>query len=118
MPRHCSIKASLIAVTMLTPSAVAALGAALGMPLKAPAPPFTWTGCYAGAVAGGGFGQKDLTNSAGILAALPGTTSSRNVSGYLVGGGGGCDYQFAPSWVLGIEGVATGGRISDKTNFA
>ena len=37
---------------------------------------------------------------------------------YMVGGQFGCDYQFAPTWVVGIEGAATGGNISKTTTFA
>ena len=64
------------------------------MPLAPP--PFTWTGCYAGAQAGGGFGQKDLNDSAGIVSSISGFTSANlNISGYMLGGQIGCDYQFA-----------------------
>ena len=38
-----------------------------------------------------------------------------DISGYMVGGQIGCDYQFAPNWVVGIEGAATGGRIGGST---
>ena len=45
------------ALSLLT---VSALAADLGVPaFPAPgAPPFTWTSCYAGGQAGGGWGQK------------------------------------------------------------
>ena len=33
-----------------------------------------------------------------------------------VGGQIGCDYQFAPNWIVGIEGTATGGNIGGNTN--
>jgi opacity protein-like surface antigen len=36
----------------------------------------------------------------------------------MLGGQIGCDYQFAPTWVVGIEGAATGGNISKTTTFA
>lgn len=120
MPQELLIKAALLAGAMLPLSGVAATAADLSMPLEAPASPapFTWTGCYAGAVGGGGFGQKDVTDSAGILGAVPGATTNLGVSGFLVGGEGGCNYQFVPSWVLGIEGGAAGGRITQQTTFA
>ena len=88
-------------------------------PAPAAPPQFTWTGCYAGLSAGGGFGQKDLTDTAGVLSPLSGFTSANlDTSGYLLGGQIGCDYQFAPSWVVGIEGAAWGGDIGGKTNVA
>ncbi len=104
------------AVSLLTVSA--AFGADLAAPPIAPAPPppFTWTSCYAGGNVGGGFGQKDLNDTAGILSPNTGFTSSDlNISGYMLGGQIGCDYQFASNWVLGIEGAASGGDIGGKT---
>ena len=105
------MKATLLgsaAVSLLTVSA--AFGADLGAPPPAP-PPFTWTSCYAGGSAGGGLGQKNLTDTAGILSPDSGFTSANlDISGYMLGGQFGCDYQFATNWVLGIEGEASGGR--------
>jgi outer membrane immunogenic protein len=108
------------AASLLT---VSALAADLRIPPAQPQvviPPFTWTSCYAGVQAGGGWGKKDLTDTVGILSSLPGGFSAANldVSGYMVGGQIGCDHQFAPTWVVGIEGAATGGNISKTTNFA
>lgn len=94
---------------------IPASAADLGIPSVAPAR-LAWTGCYAGAQAGGGFGQKDLSDNAGFLASLGGPSSANlDISGYMLGGQIGCDYQFAPGWVLGIEGDATGGDISGST---
>ncbi len=98
-----------------------AFGADLAVPPVAPAPPpsFTWTSCYAGGNVGGGLGQKDLNDTAGILSPNTGVTSADlDISGYLLGGQIGCDYQFAPNWVLGIEGAASGGDIGGKTTVA
>ena len=79
-------------------------------------PLFSWTGCYAGGNVGGGWGQKDLTDSAGFLASLGGPNSANlDTSGYMLGGQIGCDYQFASGLVLGVEGGATGGDISGST---
>lgn len=105
------------AVSLFT---ISALGADLGsgVPLKAPPapPPFTWTSCYAGGHIGGGWGQKDLTDTTGALAPFTGFTSvNLSTSGYVLGGQIGCDYQFAPTWVVGIEGAASGGHIGAST---
>ena len=106
------------AASLLT---ISAFAADLGIPPAQPQvviPPFTWTSCYAGAQAGGGWGKKDLTDSVGIFSGVTGYSStSVDVTGYMVGGQFGCDYQFAPTWVVGIEGAATGGNISKTTNF-
>src|SRR5579862_8186446 len=113
------MKATLLgaaAVSLLT--ATAALGADLRMPPPAPAP-FTWTSCYAGGNAGGGFGQKNLTDTAGVLSPTTGVASSNlGISGYMFGGQIGCDFQFASNWAVGIEGAASGGDIGGNTTMA
>lgn len=101
------------AASLLTISAYAA---DLGIPSAPPQPvipPFTWTSCYAGVHAGGGWGKKDLTDSVGIFTSITNYSSvSDDVSGYQVGGQIGCDYQFASTWLVGIAGAASGGNIS------
>ena len=66
---------------------------------KAPAyvaPIYNWTGFYIGANIGGAFSSN---NSFG------GLTTGNNGNGRFLGGlQGGYDYQFAPNWVLGVEG--------------
>jgi len=116
------MKATLLGGAAASLLTVSALAADLRIPPAQPQvviPPFTWTSCYAGVQAGGGWGKKDLTDTVGILSSLQGGFSAANldVSGYMVGGQVGCDYQFAPSWVVGIEGAASGGNISKTTTF-
>jgi outer membrane immunogenic protein len=107
------------AASLLTISAFAAdLGVRSASPLPV-VPPFTWTSCYAGVHAGGGWGKKELTDTVGVFSSVTHYASaSADVSGYMLGGQIGCDYQFAPTWVVGIEGAASGGNISKTTNFA
>ncbi len=117
------MKAILLGAAALSVLTVSAFGADLGpeMQFKAPpAPrPFAWTGCYAGAQAGGGWGQKDATDTAGILSPITGFTSvNLTTSGYMLGGQIGCDYQFPSNWILGIEGAAAGGNIGGSTTVA
>jgi outer membrane immunogenic protein len=104
------------AASLLT---VSAFAADLGIPQAAPGPvipAFTWTGCYGGLQAGGGWGEKDLTDTAQALSPTSGFTSANlNISGYVIGGQIGCDYQFAPNWVVGIEGSVAGGNIGAST---
>ena len=58
-------------------------------PAYAPAPIYNWTGFYIGGHLGGAFnGDSALGNASNFL------------GGVQVGG----DYQFAPNWVVGIEG--------------
>jgi outer membrane immunogenic protein len=101
------------AASLLTVSAFAADLRIPSAPPPPVIPPFTWTGCYAGVHAGGGWGRKELTDTVGIFSSVTNYSSvSDDVSGYQVGGRIGCDYQFAPTWVVGIEGAASGGNIS------
>jgi outer membrane immunogenic protein len=115
------MKATLLAAAAFSLMTASVFAADLGVPSAEPAH-FTWSGCYAGANVGGGRGQKDLTDTTGFLAGLnggvggPGSTSA-NISGYLLGGQIGCDYQFPSDWVLGVEGYAAGGKISGNTAF-
>jgi outer membrane immunogenic protein len=86
-------------------------------PAYVPAPIYNWTGFYIGGHVGGAFEN----NSFGGFAV------SGNRSSFLGGGQIGADYQFAPNWVVGIEGnyswvdlkrTATLGTLvlNDKTN--
>ena len=103
------------ALSLLTLSAHSARISALPF-APAPRAPFSWTSCYAGGNVGGGLGQKDLTDSAGSSPRTAAFTSANlDISGYMLGGQIGCDYQFASNWVLGIEGAASGGDIGGKT---
>ena len=115
------MKATLLAAAALSLASVSALGADLEMPIKAPLvpAPFTWTGCYGGGQVGGGWGQKDLNDSVGIVSSISDFTfANLRISGYMLGGQIGCDYQFTPNWVIGVEGAATGGNIGGSTGVA
>ncbi|MGA2128718.1 MAG: outer membrane beta-barrel protein, partial [Xanthobacteraceae bacterium] len=78
---------------------------AADLPMKAPSmipavpAPFSWTGCHIGGHVGGAFSDDTGTNALG-------DSRSHNSSGFVGGGQIGCDYQFAPGWVLGVEGRA------------
>jgi outer membrane immunogenic protein len=111
------MKAIILAGAALSLLTVSASAADLGLPVKAPiSTPFTWTGCYAGANAGGGWGQKDLTDNTGFLQAEGGPASANlDIDGYMLGGQLGCDYQFPSNLVLGVEGYAAGGKIGGST---
>ena len=108
--------AAALAVTMAGPALAADL------PLKEATPfaaRFSWTGCYLGGHLGGGFAHKDITDPVQLVqdsfaeAAVTNgiTTVSPSPSGVVIGGQIGCDYQFAPSWVVGIEGAASGSTM-------
>jgi outer membrane immunogenic protein len=109
---------------MLVSAAVVSLSVpalAADLPVKArPVPvvvPFTWTSCFLGGHVGGGWAQKDITDPVELVqgAADTVTTVRVNPSGAVIGGQFGCDYQFAPNWVIGVEGMAGGGNIGGST---
>jgi outer membrane immunogenic protein len=90
----------------------------------ATAPPFTWTSCYLGAHAGGGFASPNVSDPVQLVqdsffgagSTIGTTTADLRETGVVVGGQIGCDYQFAPRWVVGIEGAASGSNMKDSTS--
>jgi outer membrane immunogenic protein len=120
MRRLSFATATVLAVTIAAPARAADL------PLKSETPfaaRFNWTGCYLGGHLGGGFAHKDITDpvqlvqdsflGAGSTAGI--TTVSPSPRGAVIGGQIGCDYQFAPSWVVGVEGAASGSTMKGST---
>src|ERR1700730_9657035 len=82
-------------------------------------PAFSWTGCYIGGHVGGGWGRDTvsipnpaLTTGAAIPPGFSFPSVTGNTSGVLGGGQVGCNYQFAPNWVIGIEGEGSGTGIN------
>ena len=96
------MKKFLLATVALAAFAAPALGADLGArPYaynKAPAyaaPLYNWTGFYIGGHVGGAFAGSNNFN---------GLVLSDYSARFLGGVQAGADYQFAPNWVLGVEG--------------
>jgi outer membrane immunogenic protein len=128
--------------------AVAALFAAPAMagelPVYAPAyapiyraPPIialSWTGCYLGGHIGGSFIDKKFgqfvdtavpsTFGAPTSFAISDSSMDLGSTGFLGGGQVGCNLQFAPNWVIGVEADASwanpqgGGNGSQQTEGA
>jgi outer membrane immunogenic protein len=89
---------ALVALGATVPALAADLGARPAY-AKAPvyaAPLYNWTGIYIGGHVGGAFSSDNNFN---------GLVTGNNGNGRFLGGlQAGADYQFAPNWVLGIEG--------------
>jgi outer membrane immunogenic protein len=86
-------------------------------PVVAPVPYFSWTGCYIGGHVGGGWGRKDFSDPTGDNFADHGDVIRVDTSGFLGGGQVGCDWQFTPNWVIGIEGAASWADLKGDTDF-
>jgi outer membrane immunogenic protein len=98
------------ALILAHPSVAADVGTRVPVkapPVVAPAPVFTWTGCYVGGHVGGGWGEK--TVSAPALA--PGISVTGDTSGFLGGGQVGCNFQVGGNWVIGFEGEGSAANI-------
>lgn len=107
-------------------SAIAFIQAASAadLPIRAPAiapapvPVFSWSGCYIGGNVGAASLHSDFVtivdpgNHFGLQANVnavgaAGTGSDHDI-GFIGGGQVGCNWQFAPNWVFGIEGDFNG----------
>src|SRR5437763_14925698 len=63
-------------------------------PVAAPAPVFSWSGCFVGAHWGWGFGRKDVRESEFTTDFARAASGRIDTSGPIFGGQVGCDYQF------------------------
>ncbi len=109
---------ALVAVGMTAPAKAA------DMPVKyvAPAPVFTWTGCYVGVHIGYKWGTSKQTYG-GTRAGVPDAflpvgfdvTGDYNVNGPVGGGQGGCNYQTG-TWVWGVEVDGAWSSASGQAN--
>src|SRR5262245_39455809 len=108
---------ALVALGLVAPAAFAAEKAVPYTPPPPPVPVYTWTGCYVGASAGTSYGTSThstvansvLTSNVAAPTPLPvavgagsNITDSFNLSGFIGGFQGGCNYQVG-AWVWGIE---------------
>ena len=91
-----------VALLFAGPAFAADLGA---RPSYMVAPVFSWTGCYVGADVGGAWPRQSaaVTPSAAVnQGALAGDLTN---TGSVIGGSyAGCNDQFIPAWVVGVEG--------------
>jgi len=80
---------------------------------------FTWTGCYLGGHVGGAWQSRDVTDPVllvqdglgGAGTTLGTTTVGLSSRGAIYGGQIGCDYQFTPNFVVGVEGAVSAGSL-------
>jgi len=96
--------------------ALAAVSTASAADLALKAPPaapvkFTWTGCFIGGHVGGVVSQDRATNNLD-------RSIDYSPAGFVGGGQIGCDYQFAPNWVIGAEGRVAWTSLDDRHSEA
>jgi outer membrane immunogenic protein len=87
-------------------------------PVYVPPPVYNWTGFYVGVNAGGSIGRDPTTITQSGLG--PGSFISSNTmspAGFIGGGQLGYNYQFAPNWVVGVEGDFQGASQKDSSCF-
>jgi outer membrane immunogenic protein len=102
--------AALSTVTMMGAATAADIARRQAMPMKAPAyyAPYNWTGFYVGINGGGGWGRSDWSGPLG-------STDSFDLSGGLVGGTIGYNWQMG-QWVFGLEGDLDWTNIRGSTS--
>jgi outer membrane immunogenic protein len=98
--------------------AAAAQASAADMPMPGPPVPppayipvvpyYNWTGFYLGINGGGAFGNSNWTDP------IDGPSGNFTVSGFLIGGTAGFNYQIG-SWVLGVEGDGAWANLNGTT---
>ncbi len=101
---------SLVSAVFLVCGGLSAAGAAdlpARIPTKAPAAaPPSLSSCYVGAHVGAAISEDGRTG-------FSGNTSSFSSTGAVVGGQIGCDYSFAPDWLVGVEGRAAWSSLNN-----
>src|SRR5580700_12087111 len=107
---------AVIGTTFGTASALAADLSAPPVYSKTPPvypPPPGWSGCYLGGNIGAGWDSThtDGVAFAGVPFVPPIDYGSSSGAGLIGGGQLGCDYQFAPSWIIGVQGKAEFGPV-------
>jgi len=76
-------------------------------------PEFTWTGCYLGLGIGGAWAHQTVANSGSVVGDQAPASGTLGGSSATVGVYGGCNWQFASAWVLGVEGEYSWTQIKD-----
>ena len=80
---------------------------------------FSWSGCYVGGDVGGAWGSQGVLNTSPLAVAFPPVVLSQApanttaTGGSVIGGGHiGCNYQWTPFLVIGVEGDFSGASLN------
>jgi outer membrane immunogenic protein len=105
---------------LLASTVLALSGQILGDQALAAAPGFSWTGCYIGGNIGTGWNRNRISEptnpSFQTFAPVDASIDVNDGAGFLGGAQIGCDYQFANSWVVGVQGDVSAGDLFSKAN--
>jgi outer membrane immunogenic protein len=109
--RTAVVSAALFAASL---GAAGAADMAIKAPPLAPAPVYSWMGCYIGANGGGLWAHKVWTGPLGL------TLADHHADGGLIGVQGGCDYEAPNHFVIGLQGSydwsnASGSSVNTDT---
>jgi outer membrane immunogenic protein len=119
MKKHLLASAAILAVAAASSAGAADLPMKARAPYVAPAPVFTWTGCYVGGHVGYGWSKPRFADHNASSFLIDTSGFGRSVQGKSNGGifGGqiGCDYQFNGNFVIGISGSASGASMTGTT---
>lgn len=74
---------------------------------------FTWTGCYLGLGVGAAWADQNVSNSGSVIGDQAPVSGTLGGSSGIVSAYGGCNWQFAPTWVLGLEGDYSWTQLKD-----
>jgi outer membrane immunogenic protein len=118
------VSVSPVALLVGSPANAADLARKAPPPMVAPAPAYSWTGCYVGAHVGWGWGHNRF--SEGSFSTRGRTVVGQgglDSSGALFGGQVGCNYQFGgwspwsgSNWVIGVQGDFAGTDFNGKAH--
>jgi outer membrane immunogenic protein len=76
-------------------------------------PEFTWTGCYGGLGIGGAWAHQTVATSGSVVENQAPVSGALGGSYGIVTAYGGCNWQFASAWLLGVEGEYSWTQIKD-----
>lgn len=97
----------ILALTAALPALAADLAVKARRAIPAAPVQFSWTGCHVGGHVGGVVSEDRTT---GVL----GNSVDFSSTGFIGGGQVGCDYEFAPGWVAGVEGRAAWASLTNS----
>jgi outer membrane immunogenic protein len=113
------MKRALVSLSILGFALAPAFAADLPVKARPMAPAavvaYNWSGCYIGGNVGAGWLRDDQTRIGNVAGGVFNDNMGSGSHTNLIGGGQiGCDYQFASSWVVGLQGMVNFGSNTES----